>query len=165
MRSTHIIHQKSGNFTQTTHFCYNQKMNPDDFSKWNTAADDQFEAFLRDVARVENERAALQQRRTTGKLSPADTERLRDLNREARALLKTARQQGVLLPGGEDLFDGRRTMRWVFIIAGAVLAALVFVVGLSFLASQLGFVPILFIPIIFAFGIGFLVGREFPYRK
>jgi hypothetical protein len=140
-------------------------MNPDDYSKWNTAADDQFEAFLRDVARVENERAALQQRRTTSKLSQTDAERLRDLNREARALLKTARQQGVLLPGGDDLFDGRRIVRWAFIIVGAVLAALAFVGLFAVVSAQLGFAPLLLIPIIFAFGIGFLVGREFPYKK
>lgn len=131
---------------------------------YGNPANDQLQAFLQDAARIDRERADLLQR---GRLSAGERKRLSELDKQAAELIRTARQQGLLLPmsqreGGiwPASWPGRVGVA-LLLMAGSVLVAGV----LGAVLVSLGFIPIFIMALAFVFILGLIIGREFPYKK
>jgi ABC-type nickel/cobalt efflux system permease component RcnA len=130
-------------------------------------AADQYLAFMRDLSRLERERSALLDGRAQGRLSKEEQARLKILDEQIKELLEQAGHQHIILPLAERLSKERRKSAITSIaIAGAIVAvAALTSVALGLGLTLLGVIPVFVLALGFAFVLGFLIGREFPYKK
>ena len=134
----------------------------------NPAAADQLQAFMQDAARVDRERTALLRARAGGqRLDAEQRARLAELDRQAVELIRSARQQGLLLPGSlrDTWWERTGPAKKAAAGLGLVVGSFVVVAALGFVFISLGFIPIFILALGFVFVLGLIVGREFPYKK